>query len=215
MNTRDYKPFVEGGYYHIYNRSNGQQELFLDREDYIFFLFRLKETLYPEKSGNTSSINSLERRRPLPSGAFTLLTYCLMPNHFHFLIQQNTHLEVSKLISKVCTSYSKYFNKKYKRVGSLFQPKFRAISVEYTEYFLWLSAYIHNNPSVAGIISDDKVYPWSSYQDYLGLRNGTLCQRAKILEIFQNSSALYEKYVLSCQPLIVNKKHLSTLRIDD
>ena len=103
-----------------------------------------------------------------------------MTNHFHFLIQQNTDLDISKLMLKVCTGYSKYFNKKYKQTGGLFQAKFRAIQVEDTEYFLWLSAYIHTNPSVAKIIEDDREYIWSSYRDYLGKREGTLCDKSKI-----------------------------------
>lgn len=220
MNTRDYKPFVEGEYYHVYNRGNDCQELFLEKEDYIFFLYRLKETLYPPDSSpfleeTQTAKTTYPRRKPLPPESFTLLSYCLMPNHFHFLIQQNTDIEISKLISKTCISYSKYFNKKYKRTGSLFQAKFRAINITNTEYFLWLSAYIHTNPSVAGLIDNDKEYLWSSYQDYLGKRNGTLCNKNKILEMFKNSTTLYEEYVTSCRPHIADRKYLQKFRLDD
>lgn len=95
MNTRDYKPFAEGGYYHIYNRGNGQQEIFLDTSDYTFFLYRLKEALYPKTIPTSLQAASSKRRKSLPSDAFTLLVYCLMPNHFHFLKNLKLKLKIN------------------------------------------------------------------------------------------------------------------------
>ncbi len=224
MNTRDYKPFAEGEYYHIYNRGNGRQKVFVDDGDYLFFLRRLREALYPLHTQQPLAQNQQQkeitelatpRRKQLPENAFTLVAYCLMPNHFHFFIQQNSSLEVSKLISKLCTSYSKYFNKKYDKTGGLFQAKFRAVHITSDEYFLWLSAYIHTNPSVAGIVSHNKDYAWSSYQDYIGIRNGTLCNKKVLLDRFNNSTTEYERYTESCQPLIMNRKYLKSLRLDE
>ena len=105
-----------------------------------------------------------------------------MPNHFHILIRQNTDLSLTKIISKICTSYSKYFNKKYDRVGALFQDQFKSEHVAKNEYLLWLSAYIHLNPiklidkdwKEKGIRNRKKAldylayYQYSSYLDYIG-----------------------------------------------
>lgn len=208
MNTRDYKPFAADNYYHIYNRGNDKQDIFLEKDDYFFFLSRLRESLYPKT-------DSHYRRKSLPENAYTLLAYVLMPNHFHFLLKQNTELEVSKLISKVCTSYSKYFNKKYKKTGGLFQPKFRAILVKDENYLLFLSAYIHTNPSVASITRDNKDYPWSSYPDYVCDLKGTLPNKKVILGQFSNSVSEYARYVSSCQSIIADKKYLKGLRLDE
>src|SRR5579862_7327753 len=121
MRTRDYKNFSKDNYYHIYNRGNNKEVIFRDKDDYVLFLSRLKENLFPElyratTDGNRSSTCT---RKALPSGAFSLLSYCLMPNHFHFLIKQNSNLPINALISKVCTSYSMCFNLKYKQTGSV------------------------------------------------------------------------------------------------
>ena len=110
MNKRDYKITGEDGYFHIFNRGNGLQDIFLDDDDYNFFLLKLKQNMYPDAS--------LKRMHPLPEGSYSLLSFCLMPNHFHLLIEQIDNISISKLISKLCTSYAKYINKKYKRLVS-------------------------------------------------------------------------------------------------
>ncbi len=176
MRYRDYKNFASGQCYHLYNRGEGKQDIFLDDDDRRFFLMRLKEYLWPDKVQTKPSIGGYIRK-PLPPGSFNLLAYCLMPNHFHLLIKQLTNLSISKLIARVCTSYSVYFNKKYERVGHVFQDQYKAVLVEHDSYLTWLSAYIHENPKVAGLVSNLEDYTWSSYKDYLGLRQGTLCNK--------------------------------------
>jgi REP element-mobilizing transposase RayT len=185
MNNRDYKQFALGSTYHIFNRGVGKIDIFLDQEDYFFFLTRLKEALYP---GYVAS--PLSRRytpTKLPEGAFDLLLYVLMPNHFHLCLTQKTELPVSVIISKICTSYSKYFNKKYKRVGSLFQDQFKAVLVESNEQLLWLTAYIHRNPLKAGLVKNLDEYLYSSHLDYAGKRKGTLCQKGLILGQYKST----------------------------
>ena len=149
MNTRDYKKFAPGSYYHVFNRGNGKQNIFRNEEDYWFFLSRLEENLFPSRTtpspedglqGKNKKSNTPYERKVLPDESFDLLCYCLMPNHYHFLIRQNADVSIAKLISKVCTGYSKYFNKKYGRVGHLFQDKFKAVLVEDNDYLRWLSA---------------------------------------------------------------------------
>jgi putative transposase len=171
MKNRDYRTFSSGEYYHVFNRGTGKMDIFISREDHLFFLTRIKEALFPDiKRGRYNPVI-------IPEGSFELVCYCLMPNHFHLLIKQNGDIPVSKIMNKVCTSYSKYFNKKYDRVGSLFQDQFKAVLIETNEQLLWLSVYIHKNPLVAGIASDLKSFEYSSYPDYIGIRAHTLCNK--------------------------------------
>ena len=130
------------------------------------------------------------RIRPFPAGAFTIICYCLMPNHFHFLIRQNTDIGIDLLIQKVCTSYAAYFHNKYNRVGHVFQGAFKSKLVENDSYFKYLSAYIHNNPT------DPLSYDYSSFKDYLGLRKGQICDKSFLLGLFNNNSGDYKKFVL-------------------
>ncbi len=184
MNNRDYKEFAENEIYHIYNRGVGKIAIFKDDEDFKVFLFRLKENLFPELINKNGAPKSSYRRKILPPNSFDLISYCLMPNHFHLLIKQNSNIPISTLISKLCTGFSKYFNKKHNRVGSLFQDKFKSVRIQKNEQLLWTSFYIHNNPKKAGMVTNLSDYIWSSYPDYAGLRNGTLCKKDIILEQF-------------------------------
>ncbi|MEA2113450.1 MAG: transposase [Patescibacteria group bacterium] len=153
--------FCQDGYYHIYNRGNNKQDIFLEDVDYIFYLKRLRD--YKEK--NNASV----------------ISYCLMPNHIHLLVKQNTEIPIYKLVSSLHTSYSMYFNKKYSKVGRLFQGRFGCKNVDKDEYLLHLSSYIHLNPLSAGLVKKLEDYQWSSYPDYIGARNGTLCDKEVIM----------------------------------
>lgn len=161
--------------------------------------------MYPE------FVNS--RRKPLPHGAFTLFAYCLMPNHFHFLIRQNLQNSVSEFIKKICTGYSKYFNKKYKRVGHVFQDQYKAVLVEHDNYLTWVSAYIHQNPKIAGMVVSLDEYSWSSYKDYLGLRQGKLCSKDLILGMFKNVEQ-YKKFVEDSFEQIKIRKDIQKLLLE-
>lgn len=183
MRDRDYKVFRPGHYYHVFNRGNNKQSIFLENRDYANFLKRLKFVL------GLIPVNRAQTRiRPLPYGAFSIISYCLMPNHFHFLIRQNSDIGIDKLIQKVSTSYVSYFNKQYSRVGGLFQDQFKAKLVDNDSYAKYVSAYIHNNPSDLG-------YDYSSYKDIIGLRDGTIVERSVLLSWFNNSQGAYATFV--------------------
>lgn len=194
MKNRDYKNFSIGEVYHIYNRGVNKTNIFLTAKDYEVFLHRLKENLFPNFI-DKKKLSWLERRRKtLPSNSFDLICYCLMPNHFHLLIQQKTNLPITKLMSKVCTSYSMCFNKAHNRVGAVFQDQFKAILIENNEQLLWTSYYIHKNPIEAGLIRNPEDYIWSSYQEYFNPVNKfNLCNKEIIMGQF-NSEQQYLKY---------------------
>ncbi|OGN33678.1 MAG: hypothetical protein A3I39_00010 [Candidatus Yanofskybacteria bacterium RIFCSPLOWO2_02_FULL_47_9b] len=187
MFTRDYKTFAPGEFFHIYNRGNNKQDIFLDDSDYEFFLLRIKQNLYPDRFKEL-------KIQPLPQGSFTLISYCLMPNHFHLLVRQNGDIPTSKLMLKICSSYSKVFNKKYERVGHVFQDQFKQILIGRDEYIKWLMAYICQNPKIAGLVKSAIDYKWSSYREYFKRGNDILCDNDTVAELFgkQNISEFIE-----------------------
>lgn len=189
MNTRDYKEFYPGGYYHVYNRGDNRENIFLDEQDYFNFIKRLKIVLGLMLIPDAGHRNAL-RLSTLPPNTFTILAYCFMPNHFHFLIKQEGSIKISQLITRVCTSYAKYFNSKYKRVGNLFQDTFKAKSVVDDRYLTHLTAYIHNNPV------NPLAYPYSSFSEYLTPGEEKICNTEFILSHFKNDWKLYKAFVM-------------------
>lgn len=195
MNSRDYKVFRPGNCYHVYNRGNNKDPIFFDLQDYENFLKRLRILLNVSKGVFDNFDKSKKRIRltPFAQGSFSVLSYCLMTNHFHLLIEQNTEASITALIQRLTTSYVKYINKKYNRIGNLFQDHFKAKLVDSDSYLKYLSAYIHNNPGTP------LAYSYSSLKDYLGLRQDNLCMKNKILETFSSVDE-YKKFVLSYSP---------------
>jgi len=166
-----YKTSYKGGCFHVYSRGNNKQNIFLEETDYIGYLERLRR--YKE-----------ERK-------ISVLCYCLMPNHVHLLFKQDSKTPISKLMSSLHTSYSMYFNKKYDRVGHVFQGRFKQKEVDKDEYLLQLSSYIHLNPIKDNLVKELNDYQWSSYPDYIGIREGTLCDKELVL--YGRSSEEYKK----------------------
>lgn len=183
------KIYIENGFYHIYNRGVEKRIIFEDEQDYKVFLRYIKEVLSPldEQETNTKFIMqglSLQSiRRPVKSyyEKVEMLAYCLMPNHFHFLVKQHDKVSLEGLMRSLMTRYSMYFNKKYDRVGSLFQGRYKAVLIENEQYLLHLSRYIHLNPAE---YTQDLVGAHSSYADYLGIRNTKWVNAEELLSFF-------------------------------
>jgi len=194
--------------------------IFRDEQDYFNFLKRMKIVLGQADSATKATLAGpmqglpLLKLQALPTDSFSLISYCLMPNHFHFLIRQNTEIPLSKLMLKVSTSYSMYFNKKYDHVGGVFQDCFKAVLAESNEQLLWLSAYIHQNPKVAGLVKGLKNWQWSNYLDYIDARKGDMCDIDVILGQFKNISE-YADFVDSSFSLIKERKDLEELFLDE
>ena len=195
----------------MFNRGNARDETFLDTEDFSFFLYRMKENLLGRPMPGVGP--GRYPRILLPADSFALISYCLMPNHFHWLIRQDSDMPISQLVQKVCTSYAKYFNGKYERVGHIFQDRFKVVPVTTDAQLLWLSAYIHNNPVVAGVVEKAEDYIWSSYRDYLGLRQGKLCSPSIVLDQF-SSIEDYRIFTEQAAGRIRSRKELEKLLLD-
>ncbi|KKU87803.1 MAG: hypothetical protein UY16_C0018G0008 [Candidatus Gottesmanbacteria bacterium GW2011_GWA2_47_9] len=181
------KRYYENGIYHVYNRGVEKRDIFLQRDDYLTFLHLLKTALSENPNrGQTPAETKIERyQRKNFYGHVQLLVYCLMPNHFHLLLKQLDPTAMTEFMRSICTSYGMYFNKKYKRVGPLFQSVFKAVDIEEDNYLLWVSRYIHRNPI------DFATNAYSSYRDYLGKRNTEWLNTKLILDYF--SSSIFRK----------------------
>jgi REP element-mobilizing transposase RayT len=167
--------FQSGCYYHLYNRGNNYNHIFFERENYLHFL-RLV-------------------RRHLIEQTLDVLAYCLMPNHYHLLVQCKTDA-VSRAMQRLAVAYTKAMNRRYRRVGSLFQGQFQAIEVNSDRYLYHLTRYIHFNPVKAGMVLHPEDWEFSSYLDYAGLRSGTLPQ----LSILQARFAAKTEYQALLKP---------------
>src|SRR6185503_4371462 len=186
MNHRDYKLFRKDEFYHIYNRGNNREPIFIDDVDYLNFLYRLKLLLnlkYPQH------LKQRVRITPFPKNCFSIICYCLMPNHFHFAIRQNDAIPIGDFVQKLGTSYAKYFNKRHQKIGNLFQDTFKAKLIDSDDYLIYLTAYIHNNPD------EPATYPYSSYREYLGLESDKICDSSVILKYFGNDHNAYRLFV--------------------
>ena len=126
-----------------------------------------------------------------------------MPNHFHLLIKQNDKDSLKSFMMSLITRYSMYFNKKYDRVGSLFQGIYRAVLVTDEQYLLHLSRYIHLNPSGA---SEDIISAYSSYSEYLGLRKTSWLRPDFILNQFNNRVGIEFKKINSYKNFVEKYK---------
>jgi len=167
------KAYVSDGYYHIYNRGINKRIIFKNQDDYAVFLNLLKRYLddKPVKDPWGREYDSLY-------GRLELMAYCLMPNHFHLLIYQRHSKAMTRLLRGVCGAYSSYFNKKYKRIGPLFQDRFKANLISRDEYLQHISRYIHLNPK------DYRTWEFSSLAYYLGVKKTAWIRPERILGLF-------------------------------
>lgn len=184
------KPYVENGFYHIYNRGVEKRDIFLDEQDYRVFLSYLKTALLPPLPINSinftlkgSTFKGIPKQPKNFYGLIELVAYTLMPNHFHMLIQQHNSTSITTFMQSICTRYSMYINKKYKRVGALFQSIYKGALINDEPYLLHLTRYIHRNPLK---ISPDFNVHYSSYLDYLGMRNTPWIKPQIVLSFFDN-----------------------------
>ena len=188
------KEYKENTYYHIYNRGVDKRTIFLDKNDYKKFLGYLKFYLSPiDLQGQTLKV-APSRALKNYTDYIQLLTYCLMPNHFHLLIHQTIALAIAGFMQSLCTKYSIYFNKKSNRSGPLFQGRYRAVEVTSEEQLIYLTKYIHRNPiDILPSRTDLEGYKYSSYGNYLKRFSQDWIKTDGILEYFKNSS--YKEFV--------------------
>ncbi len=181
MDTRN-QPLEPGNVYHIYNRGIGKEKIFTNRDNYLFFLSKVTKYILP---------------------ICDILSYCLLPDHFHFLIRVKSEKElhafateikkektelpvlISEQFANCFNSYSKAFNKVFQRHGKLFDLPFKRIEVDSDKYYTILVAYIHRNPVHHGIVKKFTDWEFSSYKAYLSDAPSRVAKR-EILGWFGN-----------------------------
>jgi len=216
--------FTESGIYHVYNRGVEKRDIFLDEQDYAVFLHLLKYYLSPIDPNETHPLLnfqnfSIVRPRPLANvgNEVELIEYCLMPNHFHFLFYAPVEFDSNKFSNSLKTllsSYTRAINIQNKTSGSLFQQHSRMKCLSYeskkeTDYGRICFNYIHQNPYVAGLVNRIEDWEYSSFKDYVGLRNGTLCNKEFALEKLELPLNIKELYNISY--ININKKQIGTI----
>ncbi len=189
-------PTVNNQYYHIFNRGSDKRDIFLQTRDYRRFqqVFHYYQFAGPKPRFSKFAKADLKIFKPDPANKLVeILCYCLMPNHFHFLIKQLKDNGIPIFMSNLCNSYTKYFNTKYPRVGPLLQGKYQSVMIETDEQLVHTSRYIHLNPVVSKITNDLNNYAWSSYPEYI-TGEKKLCAITEVLSFFP-SPKKYQEFV--------------------
>lgn len=157
-------PFVSDNYYHIYNRGNNRQAVFFEAANYLYFTAGMRKYLLPTAS---------------------IIAYCLMPTHYHVLVRvrdaggdsEVVNAAVSKALMRLSVSYTKAINKRFGRVGHLFQGPFQGKLIQSYSHLLNLCIYIHANPVKDGLVAAPEDWAYSNYLDWLNDRDGALTDR--------------------------------------
>jgi REP element-mobilizing transposase RayT len=150
--------YLANHYYHIYNRGLNHQTLFQTRSHYLFFLQKTKQ--YSQRFH------------------ISVLAWCLMPNHYHFLIRNEENGNPTRFLQTLCNTYAQAYNRQIGRTGQLFERGAKAKIVDSDEYVMLTARYIHLNPVKARLVSTAEDWEFSSYQEWAGMRNGSLFDEA-------------------------------------
>ena len=177
--ARKARIWFPGATYHIMCRGNHKNPIFRDNSDRFEFLHIMRET---------------QKQYP-----YLLHSYCLMTNHVHLQIETQD-INIGQIMKKINMSYAIYFNSRYQVVGHLFQDRYRAELIDTDAYNLEINRYIHQNPVRAKIVDQSIDFEWSSYREYMGIRNDDMVTISTVLGYFQScghqqSQRLYREYV--------------------
>jgi putative transposase len=215
--------FIDENFYHIYNRGTEKRDIFLEDGDYVRFIQYLFHLNDPKTTVSNLSRELKMKEAEPPSfdrkenseRLVNIHAFCLMPNHYHLLISQNIEGGIIKFMHKLGTGYSMFFNAKYEHSGVLFQGKYKAVHINSDSHMLYIPHYIHLNPlklmgkenegGRTSFIEFLENYKWSSYRDYVGIKNfPSVTDRKFILDLFGCTEA-YKKdiqgYVLETRGL--------------
>ncbi len=211
------KTYAANSFYHLYNRGVEKRQICMDEQDFGVLLSYLKTYLMPKPIDRLTAViadpmahwrDKQEANRLLRLNNFSdsieLIAYTLMPNHYHFLIWQKEETAMDQFMNSLWTRYTMFFNRKYKRIGPLFQDVYKAVYVQTDEQLLHLTRYIHRNaiakrrfrnPASKGDAL--RSYFFSSYPEYIGLRTTAWVHPEKVLSYWQkNHKENYEDFVI-------------------
>ena len=169
-------PHLAGHYYHTYNRGCNRERIFASADSYLYLLKQVK--------------------RFLPASSVSIIAYCLMPNHYHFLFHSDTDDAVGRFIQRLFSTYTQAFNRQQRRSGTLFEGRAKSVEVEDEQYAIQLCCYIHLNPVVARLVKRPEDWPYSNYLEWIGQRVGTLMDR-DFVQAYYTRPDEYAAFILS------------------
>jgi putative transposase len=166
---------LPGKYYHIYNRGNNRENIFVEERNYVHFLQLLAKYILPIAD---------------------VFAYCLLRNHFHFLIRikeapDANHKSPHQAFSNFFNAYARAFNRAYGRTGALFERTYKRLEITSDAHLLQLVAYIHHNPQKHGFVDDFREWPYSSFHA-LSSDSSTFIQRSEVLGWFEGRDHFLE-----------------------
>jgi putative transposase len=180
--------FAKGQYYHIYNRGAGKGKIFFNDGNYHYLLQLVKQH-YEKRS-------------------VAVIAYCLMPNHYHFLLRQESEEPLSKFMGVLFNAYVQALNLQQGRTGTLFEGRFKHKCVDKWEYLIVLFRYIHRNPVKAGLVAKPEDWAYSNYQEWIGTRDGALVDKVFVRDHFPSA----EEYVRFVNDAEDEKKSYEKIR---
>ncbi|KKR34011.1 MAG: hypothetical protein UT63_C0008G0010 [Candidatus Gottesmanbacteria bacterium GW2011_GWC2_39_8] len=205
-----------GEIYHVFNRGVERRTIFSNKYDFDRALETINFYRFSDLPIRYSHYMRLDNRRKeevfkaINVTEVSILAFCLMPNHFHFVLRQEKDKGISTFISNFSNSYSKYFNTKNDRVGPLLQGIFKAVRVETDEQLIHLSRYVHLNPVASYLIKDNLLekYEWSSLPEYLGLVERSISEPQLVMGQFKNK----QEYMVFVRDQINYAKQLESIK---
>lgn len=193
-----------GEYYHICNRGVNKQVIFHDTRDYVRFLFLVIYFQSSEIFQNIGryidsfvkhSVFNISESEVIKNRTVELVAFCIMPNHFHLILKEVGEGGISSYMQRVLNAYGKYYNTKYQKSGHVFQGPYRAVHIEDDRQMRHVSAYIHRNPrEITQWFRKEHIYPWSSYQDFIGVNRWNKLLVPDIA-LGESSQKQYEEFV--------------------
>lgn len=199
-------PIVNNEVYHVFNRGIASQPTFFNKRDYdraleSFFYYQNTNPLIKYSRFLTLPIK--ERAEMLQDLSedknylAEIISYCLMPNHFHFLLRQIKDGGIAKFVGNFTNSYTRYVNTKQERSGPLFTGKFKSVRIETQDQLVHVSRYIHLNPYTSFVVKtleNLRKYPYSSFPEFIGETDSQLCMKEDVLANFKTVKQ-YEKFI--------------------
>ncbi len=212
---RKHGQFSEGEYYHVYNRGVDKRDITMDWKDSERFLQSMIEFNATKPIGsiyqNSFKEHKLNTIKPKPK-LVDIVAFCLNPNHYHILLTPLIKGGLEKFMQKFGAGYTRYFNEKYDRSGSLLQGTFKSSRIDSNEYLLHVASYVNLNDKVHQLSALSTKLVRNSWNEYLGTSKYSICNKDIVLGQFNNSSE-YKKYALKSLKYTMENRYIEDLLI--
>ena len=184
------EPLINNCLYHIFTKSIAGYKIFRSPEDYSRMVEMMKFYSWDKPPLRFSLYKTIKRREEPQEKTFgnkenivQIIAYCLMPTHLHLILVQLKDKGISIYMKNLLDSYTRYFNVKNGRKGPLWQGRFKSVLIDGDEQLLHLTRYIHLNPTSDELVEKVEDWPYSSYHEFLGLKDETICNFSPYLDI--------------------------------